>query len=64
MIEDWDNLVLLDACRYDQFERLNTISGVLENRISQGSSTFEFLTENIAGKKSHDTVYVTSNPIY
>ncbi|WP_254546626.1 hypothetical protein [Halomarina pelagica] len=60
--EDWDNLVILDACRYDMFERQNELQGRLESRFSAGSSTFEFLQSNINGKSLLDTVYVTANP--
>lgn len=62
--EDWDNLIILDACRYDQFARLNTISGEVSTRISLGSSTPEFLHKNFQGAAFHDTVYVTANPMY
>ncbi|WP_246999246.1 hypothetical protein [Halosolutus gelatinilyticus] len=64
MNEDWDNLIILDACRYDQFERINTVSGTLEVRTSLGSATPEFLEKNFAGQTYHDTVYVTANPMY
>ena len=64
MDEDWDNLVLLDACRFDQFKRLNTIDGKLQVRRSLGSATPEFLTKNFKGTTYHDTVYVTANPMY
>lgn len=61
---DWDNLIILDACRYDMFEELNTINGELHSAISMGSSSSEFLRENFANKSLHDTVYVTANPHY
>jgi len=64
MSEDWDNLIILDACRYDQFRTFNTIPGTLEARTSLGSATLEFLTENFAGASHPDTVYVTANPMY
>lgn len=60
--EDWDNLLILDACRYDMFAEQSTLSGRLESRRSRGSSTREFLKANVAGKELHDTVYVTANP--
>lgn len=62
--EDWDNLLLLDACRFDQFERLVDLDGRLEARTSLGSCTREFLGANFAGETCHDTVYVTANPMY
>lgn len=64
MQEDWDNIIILDACRYDQFKKLNPFSTGLESRTSLGSATPEFLRENFAGKTYHDTVYVTANPMY
>ncbi|WP_324665338.1 alkaline phosphatase family protein [Haloarcula sediminis] len=60
--EDWDNLLILDACRYDMFADQSTLPGRLESRQSRGSSTREFLRANFAGKELHDTVYVTANP--
>ena len=59
---DWDNMIILDACRYDMFERRNSIDGRLESRISAGSSTVEFLHANVKGRDLSDTVYVTANP--
>ncbi|EJN57829.1 alkaline phosphatase family protein [Halogranum rubrum] len=60
--EDWDNLLILDACRYDMFRDHNTIEGELSTRISRGSNTEEFLTRNFAGGTFNDIVYVTANP--
>ena len=60
--EDWDNLIILDACRYDLFERHNTLPGRLEKRISRGSHTVEFLRGNFTDRDLQDTVYVTASP--
>jgi len=60
--EDWDNLVLLDGCRYDVFAEENTITGDLQHRISSGSDSGEFIEANFRGRDLHDTVYVTANP--
>lgn len=60
--EDWDTLVILDACRYDMFEEVNHLDGTLEHRISLGSTSEEFLERNFAGDQYHDTVYVNANP--
>jgi hypothetical protein len=60
--EDWDTLVILDACRYDMFSEQSELPGRLESRISRGSSTVEFLRANVAGRDLRDTVYVTANP--
>lgn len=63
MEEDWDNLLILDACRYDMFAKINYLKGRLEFRRSRGSNTSEFLLENYQGKKYKDTVYITANPL-
>lgn len=62
MAEDWDTLLILDACRYDMFERLSGLDGTLERRRSRGSGTVEFVRNNFAGREFNDTVYVTTNP--
>lgn len=59
--EDWDTLVLLDACRYDMFERLVEFNGELDSRISLGSTSEEFLDRNFSDGTFHDTVYVNAN---
>lgn len=64
--EVWDNLIILDACRYDLFEevvRANGIPGKLEWRISRGTTTESFIRENfLSGPSLPDIVYVTGNP--
>lgn len=62
MDENWENLIILDACRYDMFEELFEGPGKLEQRRSRGANTPEFLRRNFAGNTFHDTVYVTANP--
>lgn len=58
--EDWDNLIILDACRYDLFTE---VTGVKSNYIiSRGSATVEFLRENFANRKFDNIVYITANP--
>lgn len=59
---DWDNLIVLDACRYDEFHRLFDMSPTVNSRVTFGSSTPEFLKENFLNKKLFDTVYLTANP--
>lgn len=60
--EDWDTLLVLDACRYDMFEMVHELPGRLEKRESRGSHTSEFLTANFQGRTLRDTVYVTASP--
>lgn len=62
MDEKWDNLFLLDGCRYDLFKQTNTLEGVLESRQSPASSSSGFIRESFCGQTFHDTVYVTANP--
>ncbi|RJT00193.1 hypothetical protein [Halococcus sp. IIIV-5B] len=60
--EDWDSLLVLDACRYDLFATRSSLPGRLERRRSRGSATTEFLRANLDGRDLRDTVYVTANP--
>lgn len=63
MSEDWDNLVLLDACRYDYFKRQQNLGGGdLREVVSRGAHSWEFMKKNFVGRNLHDTVYVTANP--
>lgn len=63
--QDWDNLVILDACRYDLFEEVYDtcpLPGTLDSRRSVESGTPGFLAENFGNKTFHDTVYISGNP--
>lgn len=63
--EDWDNLVILDACRYDLFKEVferDPLPGTLGKRSSVQSGTPGFLAENFGEGEFHDIVYVTGNP--
>jgi hypothetical protein len=62
--EDWDNLAILDACRYDLFKERHTLPGTLEARYSRGSHTKEFLRGNVQGRELLDTVYITASPMF
>lgn len=62
MDEEWDNLFLLDGCRYDLFKETNTLEGTLESRQSPASSSSGFIRKSFGGRTFHDTVYVTANP--
>lgn len=62
--EDWGNLLILDACRYDEFERRSTLPGRLEKRVWRGSTSSEFIRGNFTGKILHDVVYVSANGWY
>ena len=64
--EKWDNLIILDACRYDTFVKLlneEHLKGNLESRVSRGTETSVFLSENFQSfGLVKDLVYVTANP--
>jgi len=62
--EDWDNLIILDACRYDEYEELTPFEGDVETRTSRGSSSSQFVYGNFNGKRRHDLVYVSGNRWY
>jgi hypothetical protein len=63
MNEDWDNLIILDACRYDDFVKHHGFeNGYLEKRRSLGSDSWGFIQHNFVGHSLHDTVYISANP--
>jgi CRISPR/Cas system-associated exonuclease Cas4 (RecB family) len=62
--EEWDTLVILDACRYDLFAEHVEWEGQLQRRISRGSATNEWLTANLHSRELHKVVYTTANPMY
>jgi len=60
--ETWDNLIILDACRFDFFEKIykEYMDGELEKRISKGSNTGEWLAKTFPDK--YDYTYISANP--
>ena len=63
--QDWDNVVLLDACRYDLYESVladHDLPGDLGERRSCASGTPAYLARNFGEDTFHDVVYVTANP--
>lgn len=61
MSRDWDNLIIIDACRYDTFEKFGSIEGDLNSIVSRGSGSDEYIENNFMGRQFYDTVYVTAN---
>lgn len=63
MEEDWDYLIILDACRYDYFSKLYPpyLCGELRKVISPGSSTIEWCKDSFQ-EKYNDVVYISANP--
>ena len=62
MDQDWDNLIVLDACRYPEFEQHCKLEGDLRSVISKGSTSREWINKNFINREFHDTVYVGGNP--
>lgn len=66
--EDWDVLLILDACRYDLFEE--TYGGAefmdsLSSRYSVASHSIEFMQKTFSDRwegELEDTIYVCGNP--
>jgi len=63
MEEDWDFLIVLDACRYDYFSEMyeEFFTGKLEKRISPGCSTVEWLRRSFPDYYP-DVIYISGNP--
>ena len=60
-------LIILDACRYDYFEKVyrefpELRQGKLYKVISSGSSTAEWLEKIFQGQECKDIVYISANP--
>lgn len=54
----WDNLIILDACRYDFYrEKI----GNIDYRITLGSNSRDFIRETFSERDCSDTVYVSGN---
>lgn len=57
---DWDNLLVLDACRYDVFREVNDLPGDLDRMRSVATETPAWLKRNFGD--GCDAVYVAGNP--
>lgn len=62
--QDWDNLIVLDACRADLFEEvIDTNHFDSYKRVhSNASLTAEWVEKNLADREMDDTVCVSANP--
>jgi len=58
----WDNLIVLDACRFDVFHKFNDIPGRLSKIISAGTHTSDWVTKNFSGRDMKDVVYTSASP--
>jgi hypothetical protein len=61
MCEDWDNLIILDACRYETFKKMGINDGKTMRVVSPASSSGPFIEQSYCGRDLHDTIYVTGN---
>lgn len=61
--EDWDHLLILDACRADMFEEvIGEVGDTYQRRRSNASATPEWIERTFAEKSMGDVVYVSANP--
>jgi hypothetical protein len=56
---EFDNLIILDGCRYDTYRE---ITGETSYRISSGSCSREVVENNFSKNNWKDTVLITANP--
>ena len=63
MRESWDYLIVLDACRYDYFEKLfpHYLEGRLRSAVSPASDTRDWI-EKTFGDRYDGVVYISANP--
>ena len=59
--EEWDNLIILDACRFDYLAEFTDFEAPVERRESRGAASREFITGNFSDRELHDVVYVSGN---
>ena len=65
--QDWDNLVILDACRYDIFAEEITqfgLKGNLQKIESRAPTTSDWVRTNFQDRTLTDIVCVSNNPWY
>ena len=59
---EWKNLIILDACRYDTFEKINFIRGDLKKIKSLGSCTGDWRDNTFTNRYIHTMDYYSANP--
>ncbi|MFB3894153.1 MAG: hypothetical protein ACE15C_19285 [Phycisphaerae bacterium] len=63
--DKWDTAIVLDACRFDAFQKVNFLPGRLARRISPGSCTEDWIAaclEGLAGSRLDDVAYISASP--
>jgi hypothetical protein len=58
---DWKTLILLDACRFDDFQELNKLPGELRAVNSHSSQTVEWYRHNWS-QPANDVVVISAHP--
>jgi hypothetical protein len=58
--KDWDNLILIDACRHDILQEV--CGEQIPYQFSVASNSPDFIEKTMNGKELYDTVYISSNP--
>jgi hypothetical protein len=61
---DWDNLIVLDAYRYDYFEDHSRFDGELSRVLTHGNWSMEWVLKNFRGEDLTDTAIVSGNVFY
>jgi len=65
MAENWDYLIILDACRFDFFKGIYKDffkNGTLKKAISPGTHTMDWLNKVFGDNYFNDVVYVSASP--
>lgn len=60
---EWDNLVILDACRYD-FYKEQVEEEEIKSRYTLGSNSGDFVKKNFRNTPPYDIIAITANPHY
>jgi len=60
--KDWKYLIIIDACRYDTFTKINHIDGKLSKIYSAGTETGGWFKNNFRGRKADDILYISGTP--
>lgn len=59
--EEWDNLIIIDSCRQDLFQK---ITGYQGSRYSLGSATPEYIEKNFSNGDFSNYVYIAGSPYF
>lgn len=61
MEEDWDNLIIIDACPLHIFNDCWEGESTVQSRTSRGETTARYFRENFEGETHYDTIVVSGN---